>query len=362
MPATPHQASIISGEEDFLGLREEWDRLFARAAAPYPSQGFTWCRCTWEMLLRPRGGRLRCVAIRAGGRLRLIWPTVVMPHHRLWSVLVPLNVVEYTDVLAEAGADAGELAALAWKTLQAGCRADFIFLERVRAGSLLSDALRDAGVAVSRIRPAPCVTWGEAGWDAYYRGLSKTLRSQTERRQRRLAERGRPEFEVVGEGERYRALASWLLDQKAAWLARTGRRSEWIGAPDYTQFVRAIPDRLAADNAAGVVIIFALRLGETVLAAELNCVGEHAVEFMNGAYDPAYEHFSPGHILRAYTLRWAFDRGLTYDFRPGEERYKEAYANGGCDTANYYLTNSLRGRLHHGLAAAARRLSRREKS
>ncbi|MBV9734296.1 MAG: GNAT family N-acetyltransferase [Acidisphaera sp.] len=368
MPAG-HAVSIVEHEGDFLDLREEWRRLFARARTPYASQGFEWSRCVWETMLRPRGGRLRCVVIRAGGRLRLAWPTAVLPHHRFWSVLVPLGSGEYTDVLAEDGPDARELAASAWKALRSRCRADFIFLERVRVGSLLSVALGEAGLPPSRLRPAPCVTWNcagnEAAWDGYYRGLAKNLRSQTERRRRRLAERGSLAFEVVGEGERYRVLAAWMLAQKASWLTRTGRHSEWIGSPEYAAFVQAIPHYLAANPSGGVgavdmgaVKMFALCQGDAVLAAELNCISGHVVEFINGAYDPAYEQLSPGHILRAHTLRWAFDRGLTYDFRPGEERYKDAYANDGCDTANYYLTNSLRGRLHQHLGAALKRLPR----
>ena len=50
------------------------------------------------------------------------------------------------------------------------------------------------------------------------------------------------------------------------------------------------------------------------------------VESFIGVYDEAWAAYGPGQIVTEYGLRWAFERGLDFDFRIGAEHYKYEWA------------------------------------
>ena len=128
-----------------------------------------------------------------------------------------------------------------------------------------------------------------------------------------------------------------------------------VTRPEYSHLLKAV----ALQSASQVgLIVSTLRLNGTTIAAALSRVDKLGLEAVMTTFDPAWDMFAPGHCLYEGLLKWAFERGLNVDLRLGDEDFKD-YWNVATDvSANYVVTNSLRGRLFP-VALSARDLFRR---
>jgi CelD/BcsL family acetyltransferase involved in cellulose biosynthesis len=79
------------------------------------------------------------------------------------------------------------------------------------------------------------------------------------------------------------------------------------------------------------------------IAAQLATVDPTRFEAHIGVYDPEWSFFAPGQVLTEHCLDWAFERGLDFDLRVGEEAYKRDWATRSCDTTSWYVATSWRG-------------------
>jgi CelD/BcsL family acetyltransferase involved in cellulose biosynthesis len=145
--------------------------------------------------------------------------------------------------------------------------------------------------------------------------------------------------------EQSAALIDWLLGHKKRWLDHQGLRSDWIGRADYRDFLVAL-----ASHADAKVMLFALKLDGVPIAAQLATIDPARFEAHIGVYDPQWSFYAPGQILTEHCLGWAFERGLDFDLRVGEEPYKRDWAPRSCDTTTWYIATAWRG-----LPIAARR-------
>jgi CelD/BcsL family acetyltransferase involved in cellulose biosynthesis len=344
--------------ERLRDLRQDWDALYTRADRPFLSQGFDWNWRAWTALVVPRGGRPCAVVVRDDGRLRLVWPLAVSRHVGLWSLAAAPAPSECTEPLIERGDDAADLADAACDALWAGSRADLVYIDFVRAESALHAALMKRKPHWTRGIESFDACWQHGvGWDGYYASVPKTLRSQIEARRRRLSERGELRFDMADDDPERRRVVRWILECKTRWLGKAARRSSFVGLGEYEDFLLAAAE---APHAFGSAAIFYLTLNGDVISAEYNLLNETRLDYIIGAYSPDHEKFSPGHILRRHTLKWAFDRGVAYNFGPGRDRYKEAFSNRVTAFADLRLSRSLHGRLFLSLNTLRRRLARQQ--
>ncbi|WP_327325757.1 GNAT family N-acetyltransferase [Streptomyces sp. NBC_01210] len=84
---------------DFAGLRPEWEALQRRCATATPFQSHAWLLSWW--LSYGRGGRLRVVLVRRGGRLVAAAPLMLV--HRPMPLLVPMGgqISDFGDILVD---------------------------------------------------------------------------------------------------------------------------------------------------------------------------------------------------------------------------------------------------------------------
>ena len=109
MRDTDLKYEIVSNENQFRALQEDWDALWSRANGRY-YQAFSVCLLAWLHVAKPQGRRLRCLVCREKGRLVMVWPLVTY-RRALWTYLLPLSpdAGDYTSVLVESDQSAAAL-------------------------------------------------------------------------------------------------------------------------------------------------------------------------------------------------------------------------------------------------------------
>ncbi len=365
-PTVPDRAALtlIADEEGLLALREEWDDLWSRAAHPHVSQGFAWCLAGWRTTGKPRGRRLCVAVMREAGRVVLIWPMTC--HDRSgFTVARALGAEssEYAPVLVEAGADAGNRVAIAWSFLRRASGADVLNLPFAFQGAADHDTVAATmTMRVADALPAPRAVFGAGGWEAYWQSRSGNLRRGLTRRRRRLAESGVVRLEWIEDPTEFARLADWALARKREWMAHNHLANDFICTSEYRNFLLAMAAR--AGETTGLRLLV-LRLDGLPIAVKIGCVDGSRFEGFITTYDPAFAALSPGQVILADCLEWCARNGLDYDFRIGDEAYKQDWATEDHLVRSFRVANSLRGALMlrvDDLRSAARDLQNRLRS
>ncbi len=345
------EISMITDPAAFEALRSDWDDLAAATPQCYLSQTFDWCLCGWETVARARQRELACVVGYAGGKLVLIWPFVI-GRFGPWRIARPLGseTTEYTAPLAGPGGDREEqMVAGGWDYLKARIRADVVLLPQLRTDSTLAhilerDGSHNATSARSAAYPAPFVAWDKPGdWKGYYQTLSRKLRSDSGRQRRRLAEQGQFAIETISDRDEAVVVLAWMIQQKLDWVKRMSENNDWLDKPEYKAFLTGM---LCRPTGAGRVEIHTLKVDGTLIAAQLSTIDRSRVEAFIAAYDPAWSQYSPSRLLLEDRLEKACEAGLQYDFRVGDEAYKDQWSNRSADLVNAYRALTLWGRIY----------------
>lgn len=332
---------VIRSVDGLSALAAEWNDLVLRCPGYFLSQTSQWAETAWETVARPRGRELNCITLRSEGRLVAVWPLAIRRDRGL-RTLRPLGFEgsEYSAPLVEPGGEAENRTALLWRS--AVRSADLAVLPHVRADGLLAGILKEGSHRsfTEAAIPAPYVARGDyPDWAAYHATISSQLRYQIRRRRKKLAEHG----EVVLGREPAAgcaALIDWMLQQKKRWVVRENLTNDWIGRPEYRDFLVALATR---EDTTGGVALFALKVGGVPVAAWLVSVDRSRVEYYLNTYDSEWSPYSPGNILIEYVLQWTFERGLDFDCRIGDEAYKYKWAKRSCDTATWHIAVGKRG-------------------
>jgi CelD/BcsL family acetyltransferase involved in cellulose biosynthesis len=335
----PDRFEIVDNFDAFKCLKGDWEALSARISQLRFSQSFVWCCTSWEAVEGPRGRSLHCVVARNRGRAVLIWPFTLYRKSYL-VVAAPLGCVysEYPEPLVEPGPEAEQRIDAAWDVLRKRCGCDVITLRHVREGSAVHRLMcRNKEKPILR-KANHYVKWrGHETWESYARTLSTMdLSSDTRRRQRRLEERGTVTFDVV-EGPECAPVIDWTLTEKVKQLARTNRRGPWLGSRAYRDLLIGGASR---GGRWGRVAAFVLKFENQIIATQLARIDQSRIEALVMVYDGAFSRYGPGKTLQLASLRWAFERGLEFDLRGGDEPYKRRLATHETSVFNFRCVNS----------------------
>ena len=172
-------------------------------------------------------------------------------------------------------------------------------------------------------------------WDSYWSARSKNLRSDLNRRGRRLEDAHEVKHDVVTAVDA--RLEEALEVEGSGWKAREG--TAILSTPTTRDFYRAAA-RWAA--ARGMLRLGLLRADDRLIAFELGVLDRGVLYTLKGGFDERFAEFAPGVQLIARTIRESFNQGYRrYEFLGSPEPYKLRWATGTRSLVSLWAGRSL---------------------
>jgi CelD/BcsL family acetyltransferase involved in cellulose biosynthesis len=305
----------VSSEPPLEPLACEWDELADRLrSVPFMRPG--WIAAWWRAF---GSGTLGVLCARRAGRLVGVLPL----GRRGAALLSPTNY--HTPEFAILAEDAAVMRVLADTVFRhRPRRVSIAFLEQ---RSLGATELRGAAVVAGyRVLSRPLLSSPyvvvDTEWATYEQRLSKNLRSDLRRCQRRLGEEGDVTFDFNDGTEGLDALLADVFAIEArSWKAARGT------AMTSDVDVRSFYDESARWAAGrGCLLVALLRVDGRPVAMHVGIQDRGVHYLIKGSYDPYYRRGSPGKVLLRATLQRAFERGLDrVELLGTDDPYKRAW-------------------------------------
>lgn len=226
---------------------------------------------------------------------------------------------------------------------------------------------------IAAARPSPMngnVIVIDGPWEAYHRGLEKTVRKELERSWRVFTRTPDARFVAVCDaGAAQQVVATMELQQRER--MRTAGKAYALDAPAAAEFYRGV---VADGLASGYAVVTALMAGEDIVAGLLGIrQGDTYVMVRIANAGHAWAHCSPGRLVIDRTMAHLHGTGVrTFDFSIGNYAYKRRLGVTPLALADIAAAQSWRGlpaqtraravarlRTYPGLDAALRRLAGR---
>ena len=319
------RVEYIESAERFVALRPDWQTL-EDVANGRASAGFVWALTGWQNVAQPAGGLLCVIAIWRGARLEAVWGLACYQRMGL-RVLRPLGgaASEYSEILARPDMpDTERLVALLVRSARS--RGDCIELQHVDPTGLAARFCAQFPIASTRDPIQACYLElrGFASIEAYRATRNKTSLRKLDGYRRALCRIENLKFSIEEDLAAKRALIDWLLTEKSSWIVRNRKDNPWIGRESYRDFLHALINPSVGRSP---LLLVRLSVEEQTIAACMFSIDRHMMEWILGAYDPHWSHYSPSNLLILDCIAWAQAHGLDFDFRIGGERYKRSWAN-----------------------------------
>jgi CelD/BcsL family acetyltransferase involved in cellulose biosynthesis len=311
----------ISTDAEFAALGDSWDRLVRAMPRPSPHLLHAWLLAWWRHY--DEDSELAVHVAYRGRDLVGALPLCVR-HRRGLGVLTFLGAKESSvaDLLLAQGEGAEVGAGLAARA--AATEHDFADFHGLPSSSRFVAAL-GSGLHLIVRAEAPVFELNGRDWETVYQTrLSSKQRALHRRRCRQLARLGRIETTVARTPEELApALESAFELHALRWRGRPDLSE--FGTPTGKQFHREATSAIAELDVPRIVT---LKLDGRPIAFVYYFMLEGAMYCHRLAFDPEFQHVSPGLVNRYDALENAFAEGVTrVEFLGGMERYKMELAD-----------------------------------
>ena len=171
--------------------------------------------------------------------------------------------------------------------------------------------------------------------------ISKSSKSQTLRRRRRLSERGDLEFKVCNSFDDYKKIIEETFKQKENRYIETGVRNI-LTNNDVRNFYESL---YFSELGKIKVHLSYLSLNNEILATHLGFIYDDTFYWIFPSFKRSnFDKFSPGRILLYELIILSIEGGLKkFDFTVGSEDFKKKWSNNSTNLITYYDYNSLKG-------------------
>jgi CelD/BcsL family acetyltransferase involved in cellulose biosynthesis len=156
-------------------------------------------------------------------------------------------------------------------------------------------------------------------WDDYFPTISKNMRREFKRRQKRLSAIGEMQFETQdGSSNVDACVREAFAVEAASWKGAAGTAVATEG--ETMAFYLAVA-RWAAER--GWLRVCFLRLDGRAIASDFALEANGVFYSMKGGYDPAYSEYSPGRLMDGLEIQRAHELGLRrFEFGGDAEHHK----------------------------------------
>jgi CelD/BcsL family acetyltransferase involved in cellulose biosynthesis len=318
---------IIRDESGLDRIAPEWDALNARSG---PEGFFTRMeivRANWARYRDDPRTTLNIVMIRDRGKLVFGAPMITR------RALLGTHVLQWLDsktpfhdgLLLDPGMDPAFAARLFTRYLEASWTRRALKIAYVLEGTSLHRVLVAAGFPLTFRTVAPSLDLSAyETWNDYLAAMPANRRQQYRNYSRRLCKAGAGPPGLIIEPQERRAEISRLFSRKRQWVKERDL-TDWIVPPETEAWFQRIAAREDARNKTHVLRLAA---GDEWIANCLFFERDGALFSSKMAFNPAWEHFSPGWMLILEKIRFAIERQLsTVDFMIGRTPWKDRVAD-----------------------------------
>ena len=309
----------ITDSARFAAIADEWDALASRTKLPFVLS--PWLLAWWRTLAAQKGMRIP-VLWRDD---RLVAGLALQDGSQLWEAPVEHGAPPYFGMIAADDEARHSLAAEIAEKAPRELRLHALVADDAAIGHLVNAARGCGARAAIEEISATLVTDTTGSLDEYRNGLSKKVRSELGRLQRKAAREH--ELEITALEPPHDLENQWaraLELEASGWKGRAGGAllHKPTNARFFTEFMRDFHE-------AGLLRMSELSLDGTVVAVALNVVHAGRCYTLKVAFDEEHRRLGPGFILLMAMIERCFELGLeAYDFSGAEEEYEQRFATG----------------------------------
>ena len=359
----PLEIRVYDSFDAAAAVRARWDQL----AADNTMLQWTWLSQWWRVYSPARLPGARCLLLclgDRGDRVAGIVPLYRAPHLRGTALRFMGDgevCSDYLRLLCEPGAEAAVASGLATWLAQSDFavrygRFDWLEIEGHRSQDqgwqTLSAALGQLGWT-HQARPL-CGSWQATlpdDWKTYCQSLSKSRRRKINKATK-LRREGQVNFQVLSTSAQI--AAAW-----PTFVALHQKRRESLHEPGCFvshEFAQFLPAAIGEMADCGRAHLAQLTSGSTPLGFVLLLESSSTLAVYQSGFDPQVGDLEPGHLLNAYVIEWALQRGIRhYDFLRGDEHYKSGWGGIRCELLRTrWVAPQLASRVKHQLWNAGR--------
>lgn len=344
------RVSLITQEQDFAPLREEWNVLVGKSAGSSIFQRHEWISAWWEA--QQAGSRLFIVIVRRAEKLRAVAPLCIkqseagLPGIRMLQFL-GAPAADYTDILLSST-----------DLLLASTLVDAILAERKHwdawslshvptdspNGILLKEELGRRGVTLHEGQQniAPWLAIPEDP-KSVAKSLPKGVRYDLRKGTERLSETGKVAYEVIRDPQMAKQLLPdffRMLYQREVDAGRPASRRarEW-----FVRYFSALMNGPAFE----LVHFSRLSANGVAVAYHIGFKYEGRLYWYKPTFNPSFAKSQPGKLLIQAIIESAVEEKITeFDFLLGDEPYKFQWTKTARTVADALVfTGTLRSRL-----------------
>lgn len=344
------EITLLSARADLQALEPAWRALEAATDAPTFFQSFAWCGHVAEVRAsaNPDGYRPLVAVARRHGEVVALWPLSLQRSLGSWVVRnLDDPFGQFAGVLARDAGDAEALVAGALATIARQRLSGSAFIERILVGSPLHQAMlphrprlapADAAVALDL---APFASFEDLKRSRNRKSM-KNLRNATNR----LNAAGVCARRLHREGPELDALIARASQRRRAWLDARGMSSPAFRLAEHARILHGGADwGLAAER-----IGFELTLDGVSIAGQWGFLHRGRYYAYMSAFDPAFEHLSPGKLQLAQAIEGAMALGVVgVEMLTPASDYKLVWSDRTRQLVNATLAWSSGARLRHAI-------------
>jgi CelD/BcsL family acetyltransferase involved in cellulose biosynthesis len=358
------------GVEIVDNLAEEWRSLCADAADDQPFYRPEWIRAHLRAFLP--GAKVRLIAVRDEGRLRLVLPLVeekgTIGGIPVRTLRAPVNAHGARfDAVCNSGADGDAAISAAWQFLKQMEVWDVLQFRNAPLGSVagrLAALAAADGFQTVQVpeRPSPYVPVPADPELLNRLPPNSKLRSQLRQARRRLAEHGSLSFRRLETADP-EALQRFYRLEASGWKGKEG------SAILCHEPTRTFYDEMAESAAHfGYFSLYLLELNHQLVAGHYSFTLRGRCYSPKVAYDETFKQFAPGHVIVAEILQDCAMRGIQeFDISGSNDDWKMKWTSLARELSHHFVFKGKMGSLAHVVRfrlrpAIARQLQRRSKS